>query len=381
MLVATAASTHDEATHAATQALQAEPGETAGTAIDAVVAGVLAIAARRSGALLGAGSVLLAGTGEGLFAVDGRARTVGLGAPRPRGFTDPSEVPLVARVAVPALPAALARAHTGRGRLTLTALVRIALAVAGDVDPDRARSLRSFAREAGAFVRESLRAPLLASVARSLGGNLTEQDLEAARADVVAARSVRVGARTWSFAPWADGLAASFQETGDGTLVDPPALVDGTELAVVCANDAQGAFAAASVVLPTEVLPVEGTGLGLPALAAPVLRGVTRAAPGAVVTTPAPVAVSSLGGGVDLALGMGGVGAEALLAQVARALSRPDFSSFDDVLALPRARRTVDATGQARAELEERLDRAFGVAAGVFLDDRGRGRALIDPRR
>lgn len=382
LIGAASASTHDEAAHAASLALTAEPGETPGTAIDAVLAGVLAVAARKPSVLLGAGTLLLAGTGEGLFAVDGRARTTGIGAPRPRGFVDASEVPLIARIATPGLPSALARAHTGRGRLTLTAIVRHALAAAGDVEPDRARSLRAFAREAGAFVHESMRAPLLAATARSLGGNLTLEDLEGVRADLVPARTVRVDTRAWSFAPWADALAAAFQQTGDGTLVDAAAALDeGPALGIVCANDAHGAFAAAAFVVAAESLPIEGTGLALPALAPPVMRGVTRQAPGAILALGAPLGVAALDGTVDLAVGVGGVGGEHLLAQVVRGLSRSGLTSFEEVIAQPRARRTMTPEGHALAQLEERLDRTFGVVSGVHVDERGRGRPLVDPRR
>ncbi|MBL8719595.1 MAG: hypothetical protein JNL79_26640 [Myxococcales bacterium] len=382
LIGAASASTHDEAAHAASLALTAEPGETPGTAIDAVLAGVLAVAARKPSVLLGAGTLLLAGTGEGLFAVDGRARTTGIGAPRPRGFVDASEVPLIARIATPGLPSALARAHTGRGRLTLTAIVRHALAAAGDVEPDRARSLRAFAREAGAFVHEAMRAPLLAATARALGGHLTLEDLEGVRADLVPARTVRVDTRAWSFAPWADALAAAFQQTGDGTLVDAAAALDeGPALGIVCANDAHGAFAAAAFVVAAESLPIEGTGLALPALAPPVMRGVTRQAPGAILALGAPLGVAALDGTVDLAVGVGGVGGEHLLAQVVRGLSRSGLTSFEEVIAQPRARRTMTPEGHALAQLEERLDRTFGVVSGVHVDERGRGRPLVDPRR
>ena len=380
---AAAASTDDTAAHAASLALAHEPGEPGATAIDAVIAGVLGLAARHPNVLLGAGTLLLGGVGEGLRAVDGRARHAGLGAPRPRGFLDPLEVPIAARVAVPVLPLALALAHAGRGRRTLSSLAHLGVAAAGErCDPARARSLAAFGREGAAvFVTDSLRERLLAAAARSIGGNLTGEDLDAARAETVAARTLTIGSRAWAFAPWADALLGAFVETGDGTLVDAPTTVDASasEIVVIAACDTHGTVAIAAIARSTEGVPVEGTGLALPALAPPVMRGHTRAAPGTAVALEAPIGLADLGGRVDLAVGMGGTANEPLLAQVVRSLSRA--LSVDEALVQPRARRTLDAAGHATALLEERLDPAFGVVTGVFLDERGVGRAFVDPRR
>jgi hypothetical protein len=186
---AAAASTHSVATEAATQAFVADPGDAPATAIDAVLAGILALCARHPALLLSAGTILLGGTGEGLLVIDARARQPGLSAPRPRGFTDAASVPDAARVAAPLLPAALTLAHAGRGVRTRTALLRLALATAPKADDARIESLRAFGREGASILRAgAIREALLTAAARSAHGTLTREDLDALRPDVVPAR-------------------------------------------------------------------------------------------------------------------------------------------------------------------------------------------------
>lgn len=337
---ATAASTHSVAAEAATQAFVAEPGDTPATAIDAVLAGVLALCARHPGLLLSAGTILLGGTGEGLLAVDGRARQPGLEAPRPRGFTDQASVPDAARVAAPLLPAALTLAHAGRGARTRTAMLRLALATAssGKVDDARVESLRAFGREGGSVLRAGpIRESLLTAAARSLGGTLTREDLDALRADVTPAATLDLDGRRWAVSP------------------HEHAPVDG-ELAVVAACDVHGALAIASVLIPTFTLALPEVGLAAPLLAKPVLRSVTREPAGAPLPLPSAIGLARVASGdaMDLALGVGGSGdVEAAFAEISRAAS--DVSSA----------------------LEEALARAGEHrACAVMIDFRGHGRAL-----
>lgn len=365
-----AASSHAAAAEAATQAFHAEPGETAGTAIDAVIAGVLALAARHAGVMLGSGTILLGGTGEGSLAIDGRARQPGLGAARPRGFTDAASVPDAARIAAPSLPAALTLAHAGRGNRTRTALLRIGVAAAqavGKVDDARVESLRAFGREGGGFLRAGpIRDALLEVSARSVGGTLTRDDLDAIRPEIAQARKVDVEARKWAVAPWARALGANEE-------LEPQTITG--DVAIVAACDAFGAVAVAAVILPKLVKVVGETGLSVPLLARPVMRGVARDPAGAPLPMPAPIGVAhgrtfeggkSELGAVDLALGVGGEGdVEALFDDVARRLSAAG-APIDEVIAEKR-------TGEENEPL--------GVAAGVAIDARGRGRALADPRR
>ncbi len=341
---AAAASTHSIATEAATQAFLVEATDTPANAIDAVLAGVLALAARHPAVLLSSGTILLGGTGEGQLAIDARARQPGLSAARPRGFTDASEIPDAARIAAPLLPTALTFAHAGRGVRTRTGLLNIALGVARaatKIDDARVESLRGFGREGGGILRGGLvRDALLGAGARSLGGTLTREDLDALRAEVTNARVTEIGARRWAVAPWSGGEASL--STPDG------------ELAVVAACDVHGAVAIASVLIPTMTIPLPDVGLAIPLLARPVLRGVTRDPAGTPLPLPSAIGIARAGESVDLALGVGGAGTlDAQFGAVIEAASDP-----------------------ARA-LEEALLRAGdNRAAAVMIDSKGRGRAL-----
>lgn len=337
---AAAASTHAPAAEAATQVFLAEPGDAAATAIDAVLAGVLALAARHASVLLSSGTILLGGTGEGLLAIDGRARQPGLSAPRPRGFTDASAVPDAAKIAAPLLPAALMLAHAGRGVRTRTALLNLALAAARSttsIDDARVESLRAFGREGGNILRAGpVREALLAAGARSLGGTLTREDLDALRAELAPARSETMSVRSWARAPWA------IDESPPG------------EVAIVAACDTHGALAIAAILIPTFTVALPEVGLSVPLLARAVLRGVTREPAGAPLPLAAPIGVARTGDTVDLALGVGGAGD----------LER----SFHDV---------ATAASEAASVLEDAIARAEGHrVAGVMIDSRDRGRAL-----
>jgi gamma-glutamyltranspeptidase/glutathione hydrolase len=340
MAQSTAASTHPAAVEAALEALRTEPGEVAGTAIDGMLAGVLAIAARHPGVLLGAGTILLGGTGEGALAIDARARQPGISAPRPRGFTEGQAVPDAARVAASVLPAALTLAHAGRGVRTRTALVRAALSAANaitKVDEARTESLRAFGREGGQILRGGrIQEATLAASARSLGGLLGREDLEAVAPAIVPAVRSEIEGKSWAIAPWSHTFEGEHAATTG-------------ELAVVAASDAFGAVAIAAVLVPTFATIVPEIGLALPHLAEPTRRGVERLAPGTVLPMQAPIAIGGMP--VDLVLGVGGEGdAESTLAELVRRVG-----SFEDVIA----------------------PHQFGIATGIAID-RGRGRPLVD---
>src|SRR5690242_14844382 len=101
-----------------------------GNAVDAVCAAVFAASAISPGVLLGPVQVLVGGAGAGMLAIDGRVRQPGIGAPRPRGFVDASEVPDAARVGVPWLPAALSAAIATMGTATFNQVLGPAVALA-----------------------------------------------------------------------------------------------------------------------------------------------------------------------------------------------------------------------------------------------------------
>jgi len=365
-----AASTHPAAAEAATQAFHVEAGDIAGTAIDAVVAGVLALCVRHAGVMLGSGTILMGGTGEGSLVIDGRARQPGLGAARPRGFTDARSIPDAARIAAPLLPHALTLAHAGRGNRTRTALLRLAVDAAksiGKVDDARAESLRAFGREGGGFLRAGpIRDALLEASARSVGGTLTRDDLDALRPDLGQAKRLDLDARQWALAPWSRALGLNDEASA-------PEIAG--EIAIVAAADPYGAVAIASVLVPSMATPIGDTGLSAPHLARPVLRGVTREAAGAALSTPTPIGVAqgriyesgkSELGAVDLAFGLGGHGdVELLFDDVARRLSAMG-AAVDEVVASKRVGEESDP---------------LGVAAGILVDVRGHSRALADPRK
>jgi gamma-glutamyltranspeptidase/glutathione hydrolase len=338
--VGAASSTSARASVAAMQALHAEPGQPAGTAVDGLVAGVLALAASRAEVLLGAATILLGGTGEGLHVVDGRARQPGLDAPRPRGFVEGAVVPDAAGIAAPGLPSALALAHAGRGERTLLELARLAVADAKGTEKSRVDAIVAFGRSGTAFLRTgAIRDALLSACARSLGGVLTAADLDDAARDVIDPQGVELGARTWSVAPWTSLLDEAPGEARDEDASPSP-------VEIVAVVDGRGTFALAAVVVAARSLALEGVGLAAPLLAEPVRRGIPRVAPGKPLPMSAPIALSrrrerSAGdfGGIDLGLGVGGSSdAPRTFAELARAVSVPT-ATFDDALAkVPPAR-------------------------------------------
>jgi len=303
---AASASTISEAAHAATQAFATEVGKEPATAIDALVAGVLAIAATHPSVLLGSITILLGGTGEGQLAIDGRARQPGLGAPRPRGFVDPSEVTNAARIATPGLPLALVLAHAGRGTRTLTELAQIAVASAASAgvgNDQREQWVRAFGREGASFLRGTIRDVMLAAAARSLGGLLTQEDFDQVRPAVTNAAPLDVEARRWSFAPWANRLLASLGSESEALL---DAQAEPGEHAVLATVDIHGAIALASIAIAASSLPLASTGLAAPLLARPVMRGVQREPAGAPLPSAAPIGIGRRDATVDLAVGVGG---------------------------------------------------------------------------
>ncbi|MFI5303125.1 MAG: hypothetical protein ACHREM_33965 [Polyangiales bacterium] len=295
MATSAASSTRPAASHAASQALLAhaiEPGipgsKSPARAIDAVVAGVLAIAAREPGVLLGAGVLMIGGVGEGRVVIDGRARQPGLGAPRPRGWKSQDDIPAAARVSVPALPGALVLAHAGRGELTLSELSKLAIASAsmeGELDPAREKSIRAFGREGALALRTgSLRAAMLRASPRSLGGVLTEADLDAASWARVDAAESKVGEASVAYVPWAESLARAI--AGEASLED-----DAVDHAIVAAADVHGGVAIAIVAVPRDGVTLDDTGLTAATFAEPVRRNETRVAPGAALHFASPIAL------------------------------------------------------------------------------------------
>lgn len=257
-----------------------------GSALGAVVAGFFAAAGAHSGVLLSPVTLLAAGPGLGARAFDGRCRQPGLGTRRPRGFKEGEEIPGAARIAVPAAVTAVLVALSYDEQARVGRLVKAALRRARDSGAEaraalfeRIRSVGAGAIQEATFVR-----PLLHSAGEAVGGLLTGSDLRAITNVDIAAKVVEGSSRRYVEAPWADDAsAAGNEDLGIGL--------------AVCAADVRGLFAGLCYRRVLHGIPVEELELEAPAVATPVLRGVTRVAPGEPIPAPAPVVIALDGNG------------------------------------------------------------------------------------
>jgi gamma-glutamyltranspeptidase/glutathione hydrolase len=264
-----------------------------GNAVDAVVAGVLAAAAAAPGVLLGPLQMLVAGTGAGRVAVDGRLRQPGLGLPRPRGARSAGELPPSAAVACPAMPATLATVLAAHGTATMRRLAGPALKLARSRSSPRAAVLDALSRRgAPALTDGAIAAELLAVAGRAAGGSLTIEDLGAVRPGLERIEEATLEPAGWVRVPWSAPGA------------------DASDIHVVAAADGRGTICIACYEVATEGVSFHGLGLLAPARAAPVLHGEPRVKPGAPLPAQAPIAIRAPAGGAGLAVG---------IAQVAKA--------------------------------------------------------------
>lgn len=245
-----------------------------GNAIDAVCGAVLTAVALDRGVLLGPLHLLVAGPGYGVRCVDGRSRQPGRGAPRPRGFLSAAEVPSSARVAVPALPAAIATALSMFGSMPLRAVADAAADTVPRSHPRRV-VLTGIARQgAGWVAKEPLADALLTQAGRLAGGLLTLEDLRMVRAPVVeCAVSDRVA-------------IAPLESEGSS-----PARSQ-----VVCAADHRGGVCVACYEVATEGVTLEALDLLVPLAAHPVMRGERRTDPGASLACASTIALVDVAG-------------------------------------------------------------------------------------
>ncbi len=267
-----------------------------GSAVDAIVAGVLAAAGAHAGVLLGPVQILVGGPGVGLRAIDGRVLQPGKGAPRPRGFLPDETIPRAARVAVPAMPAALATALASFGKSTAAQVAAAGIALAAAVPARKAVLERLAQRGPSALADEAIAGELVRGAGKHAGGVLTQADLAELRPLVLGCASYDVGARRVFTVPW--GSAAM----RDGGAPGP----SGVAVHAVVAIDVRGVLAAACYLAPKddEAASLEALGLTAPLLAEPVLRGKPRVRPGEPIAVAAPIALSSPSeaDGVDVAL-------------------------------------------------------------------------------
>ncbi len=287
-------------------ALAAREALVRGNAVDAVVAGVLAAVAAAPGVFLGPLQVLVAGGGAGRIAADGRLRQPGLGGPRPRGAVSGASIPAQARVAVPALPAALATVQASFGTSTLRRLATPAIKAAREVSPARAAVLDAFSRRgAPAMAAQAIATALLAVAGRAAGGLLTADDLGAVRPEVASVAERNLAPAGWLRAPWrGEGLA-------------------GSHVHVVAAADGHGLVCIACYESPEEGVAIDELGLLAPASAEPVLRGQPRVRPGEPRRSASPIAVRTRKGIADLAVGLAGRGDDDLLPLLAALDEQP----------------------------------------------------------
>jgi hypothetical protein len=265
-----------------------------GNAMDAVAAGVLAAAAATPSVLLGPVQILIGGAGAGLRAIDGRTRQPGLGTPRPRGFRDEDPIAPASRVAVPALPAAIALALATAGAGSLARALGPAVDIARGASEARMTVLKRLAKNGvGALAEGRIADELVAAAGRVVGGLLSVDDLTRARPAVTACAE-SAGPRTMATAPWgASAVRDPVTDAANGSIVE-----------VVAACDARGLVAIACYEVSLDGVAIVELGLVAPFAAAPVRRGEPRVRPGEPRAAAAPIALRVSQGVVDLALGI-----------------------------------------------------------------------------
>jgi gamma-glutamyltranspeptidase/glutathione hydrolase len=264
-----AASASDEAAREAAQAAL----EAGGSAIDAVLSGFFAAAGADPAVLFAPAVALVVGIGAGARAFDGRSAQPGTGSARPRGFVAGASIPEAARVSAPRAVGMAALLHATRGRARFADVVRPGITAAQSAGHKRrAELLRRVASMGALAFRGDFARAAVDACGPVAGGLLTAEDLELAPAEADAVASPLDDAASALTLPWA------------------PADDAATSTRVVLAGDARGLLAALAFTPPVEPFPVTGAEIALGREAVPVLRGVTRVAPGTPLDAPAPIA-------------------------------------------------------------------------------------------
>lgn len=339
-----------------------------GNAVDAVVAGVFAACAISPNVLLGPVQILVGGAGAGLLALDGRVRQPGMGAPRPRGFTNAEEIPDAARVGVPWLPATMSAALASMGTATFNQVLAPAMALAKRTP--RAEVLKRIAARGPRAIEESpIASELLAAAGRPAGGLLTTDDLSSPRPDVQKASrrplvraqenadtsgEARGSSRDISRADGAKEAGAKTLITLPWTHIEgnvpvPPAQdVDIARGRAVVAVDRNASFAIACWEEATDGLLLTELGLRAPFRAEPVRRGQTRVRPGEPRAAAGSIALIGTATATDIALAaFGASDAYEVLAQAIQSLTSED---------------RIEARGEARLVA---LSHANGAASAL----------------
>jgi gamma-glutamyltranspeptidase/glutathione hydrolase len=236
-----------------------------GNPADAIATGLLLAAAYEPSVLLGPAQILIAGTGTGNRAIDGRNRQPGLGAKRPRGFLASDRIPLAARVGVPGLPAAALLLQANHGKAKIAVIVSIVKPLARSTSKVRGAVIeRVLAGGAAVLGKEKA---LLDAAGPVEGGVLTKTDLESVRPATMKCAVDKDVSR----APWDRG--------------------SGRPVQLLAACDKFGVLAVACYEIAEDGLRIDALELVAPLVAEPVRRGITRRSPGDPLPAPCPLAL------------------------------------------------------------------------------------------
>lgn len=275
----------------ATAAAAAQATLVAGaSAVDAIIAAFLAASGAEPGALLSPCVALVAGTGVGARAFDGRAAQPGRGAARPRGFLADASVPDAAFFAVPRSLAMIALLHSYLGRAKLRDLGRHGVVAAEKQGATRRADLLRKIAAAGvvALRAREVEGALLEQGGSVLGGALTADDLEEVRPIDVEARVSTVGEQ-------ATALSVPWEAEGE------PLHTEG-----IVACDGRGIVAALAYTPARQGITIEALELVAGKHAIPVRRGVPRVQPGTLLGAPSPIALLTRGGNFWAAIALPG---------------------------------------------------------------------------
>lgn len=231
-------------------------------ALSAVLSGYFFEAGKREGVVCAPFALLVGGLGEGVFAYDGRCRQPGKDAKRPRGFVEGEPIPLAARVAAPTSVSAAFLACAYNPGTSFLASVRPGIAAAKEVGSKGRAALLDIAASKGAgwLADSPLRKSFIAQFGSVEGGLMTPGDLVAPEGLQEKAARIEDEFRT----PWKNATDEA-----------PPG-----DYRAIVACDARGLFAALSYLEMDSGPTLEPYDVRVPILASPVLRGVTRIAPG-----------------------------------------------------------------------------------------------------
>lgn len=271
-----------------------------GSAVGAVLAGFFADAGLHAGVLLGPLIVIIAGVGTGVRVFDGRLRQPGLGAKRPRGFTDPAAIPPAARVAAPHAIAAAVVAHAYDRSGSFAEVVKRGVRIARETGAEaRAQTLLGVQSQGARFFSSPQASRSLMHIAGvSEEGLLTQADLTAV-ADLDMMARPHPALPGWSEVPWAVALAqdpsapSSALGSNEAVLLRQNTYDAAGATMILCAADARGVFAGAVYQCVQEGVLFEELGLLAPKSAVPVLRGVPRLAAGTCLPAPAALAIQT----------------------------------------------------------------------------------------